>query len=150
MGQSHCRRFWLDSPARCRCLGGLDRRPEPHHRCAQLAVGLFHVSTRRASYHRPTSFCFAWAEHRRTGHVRQLGTRRDQCSNVEADQTDRNPSPVCDCISCRSRPRDGGIMISRAGSKTGAFSSAGFEAPSDTRRQARDLSVLDAVRTALA
>jgi len=30
--------------------------------------------------------CFARAEHRRPCHSRKLGARRDQCSDVEADQ----------------------------------------------------------------
>jgi hypothetical protein len=37
--------------------------------------------------------CFAWAEHRRPCHIRKLGARRDQCSDVEADQADWHPSP---------------------------------------------------------
>jgi len=33
-------------------------------------------------------------EHRRPCHVRKLGARRDQCSDVEADQADWQPSPA--------------------------------------------------------
>jgi phosphoglycolate phosphatase-like HAD superfamily hydrolase len=66
--------------------------------------------------------CFAWTEHRRTGYVRQLGARRDQCSDVEADQADRYPSSARDCVAPRAHPQDGDIMISRAASTDGGRS----------------------------
>src|SRR5580700_4934866 len=88
--QGRCHRLWLDPPVRPPRLADLehrphllfDRPPQPHDGRATLAVGILHISARRAPDYRATSLLKCHAKSLPQLHVGNAAARSRTVSAV--------------------------------------------------------------------